>query len=195
MNDIGQAWRTRWWTIAAPAAVCMLTTGYAALITPRWWIIMTAFVSTALCAAGTAVSSFALVGWSGVAAIATCGASLVENPRVYWAEPVFMCLGAMAMMEIAHITCIIRTPEVNGSSITCTCVSHEDERAAFIAQLSNMALRLGVSAIGSLSLTRLYLAAAASGVLHDSDALFVMLLGAVAMGACMYWLVRTFVQD
>ncbi len=184
---------SKWWTVAAPTAVCVLTTGYAAMTAPAWWIIALAIASAVLCAAGTARGSFRIVGWSGVAAIAACAASLIENRPVHWGEPALMCLGVLAMTEIGHIVCIIRTPEVNPSSIAH--VNADAEDAAFTALLTSVALRLAASGAVSLGLTRLYLAAAASGALRDSDAFFMMLLGAAAVGVCIYWLTRVSTQD
>ena len=196
-----------WWAITAPTAVCIMTTGYAALMARTWWVIAAAFASAALCAAGAATGNFGLLGWSGAAAATACAASLVENRPVYWGEPTLMCIGILAMLEIGHIVCIMLTREVDPSSFLCTHVDnakdtykHADSRnvnydSALRTLLPSTALRLAASGAASLGLTRLYLASAISGVLRDSDAFFMMLLGAVAVGACMYWLVRVSIQD
>ncbi|HON41563.1 MAG TPA: hypothetical protein PLM74_00335 [Bacillota bacterium] len=196
-----------WWTIAAPTAVCIMTTGYAALTAPTWWVVAVAFASAALCAAGAAAGDFGIVGWSGAAATGACAASLVENRPIHWGEPTLMCIGVLAMLEIGHIVCIIRTREVNPSVFVHAHADADkdtpkdadngnvDHNETLIALLPSVALRLAASGAASLGLTRLYLASAISGALRDSDTLFMMLLGAVAVGACMYWLVRISIQD
>lgn len=196
-----------WWTIAAPTVACLITTGYAALTAPAWWVLAAAFASAALCATGAATGDFGLVGWSGAAAVAACTASLVENRPVHWGEPTLMCIGILAMIEIGHIVCIIRTREVNPSlfvhayaDVTKDALrdadnNDVDEYTAFVSLLPFMAYRLTASGAASLGLTHLYLASAISGALRDSDAFFMMLLGAVAAGASVYWLVRVSIQD
>lgn len=196
-----------WWTIAAPTVVCLITTGYAALKAPAWWVVAAASASAALCAAGAAAGDFGLVGWSGATALATCAASLVENRSVHWGEPILMCIGILAMTEIGHIVCIIRTREVNPSLFAHARAdvakdaprnadnNDGDEYTALVSLLPSAALRLAASGAASLGLTLLYLASATSGALRDSDALFMMLLGAVAVGASVYWLVRVSIQD
>ncbi len=181
-----------WWTIAAPTAVCIMTTGYAALTAPTWWVVAVAFASAALCAAGAAAGDFGIVGWSGAAATGACAASLVENRPIHWGEPTLMCIGVLAMLEIGHIACIVRTREVNPSAFVHI---NADDHVAFMTLLPPVAFRLAASGAASLGLTRLYLASAISGALRDSDTFFVMLLGAVVVGACMYWLVRASIQD
>lgn len=195
----------KWHHIAAPAVVCIVTTGYAALTTPTWWIIAAAFAAIALCIVGAATGDFRFVGWSGAASVASCAASLVENRPVHWAEPTLMCVGILAMLEIGQIVCIMRTREVNPSSFIQLNAddgsgadadghsAHHD--ATLKTLLPSAALRLTASAAASTGLTRLYLASAISGALRDSDAFVMMLLGAVAAGACMYWLVRVSIQD
>jgi len=196
-----------WWTIAAPTAVCLVTTGYAALTAPVWWVIVAASASAALCAAGAATGDFGLVRWSGAAAAAACAASLVENRPVHWEEPALMCIGILAMIEIGQIVCIIRTREVNPSWFVHAQVSTAkdaprdadnndvDGYAAFVSLVPSAALRLAGAGAASLGLTLLYLASATSGALRDSDAFFMMLLGAVAVGASSYWLVHVSIQD
>ena len=61
--------------------------------------------------------------------------------------------------------------------------------------LPSAVLRLAAAGAASLGLTLLYLASAISGALRDSDVFFMMLLGAVAVGASAYWLVRVSIQD
>jgi len=111
------------------------------------------------------------------------------------------------MIEIGHIVCIIRTREVNPSLFVCACAdttkdapgdadnSDVDEYTTFVSLLPSAALRLATSGAASLGLTFLYLSYAISGVLHNSDAFFTMLLGAVAAGASVYWLMRVSIQD
>ena len=108
--------RRQWWAIAMPTALCIVTTGFAALMAPTWWVIAVASASTVLCIAGAAAGDFGIIGWSGAAAAAACVASLVENRPVYWGEPTLMSIGILAMLEIGHIVCIMRTREVNPSS-------------------------------------------------------------------------------
>ena len=196
-----------WWTIAAPTLVCLITTGYAALTAPAWWVVVAAFASAALCAAGAATGDFGLVGWSGAAATAACVASLVENRPVHWGEPALMGIGILAMIEIGQIVCIIRTREVNPSSFVRAHAnttkdaprdadnSDVDEYTAFVSLVPSAVLRLAAAGAASLGLTLLYLASAISGALRDSDVFFMMLLGAVAVGASAYWLVRVSIQD
>ncbi len=190
-----------------PTAVCALTVGYAAMKAPAQWVIAVAMASTLLCAAGAARGSFRIVGWSIVVAFAVCVASLVEHRLVNWGEPTLMCLGLLAMTEIGHIACVIRTPEVNPSSIVLVSVDPDtaaeadaeadagDTDATLTALLPSVALRLLASGAVSLGLTHLYLAAAASGGLRNSDAFFMMLLGAAVVGMCIYWLTRVSTQD
>ncbi|MBP7892749.1 MAG: hypothetical protein KA063_04350 [Firmicutes bacterium] len=197
----------QWWTIAAPTLVCLITTGYAALTAPAWWVVVAAFASAALCAAGAATGDFGLVGWSGAAATAACVASLVENRPVHWGEPALMGIGILAMIEIGQIVCIIRTREVNPSSFVRAHAnttkdaprdadnSDVDEYTAFVSLVPSAVLRLAAAGAASLGLTLLYLASAISGALRDSDVFFMMLLGAVAVGASAYWLVRVSIQD
>lgn len=191
--------RRQWWAIAMPTALCIVTTGFAALMAPTWWVIAVASASTVLCIAGAAAGDFGIIGWSGAAAAAACVASLVENRPVYWGEPTLMSIGILAMLEIGHIVCITRTREVNPSSFVQPHVDTDngsvDHDATLTTLLPSTALRLAASGAASLGLTRLYLASAISGALRDSDAFFMMLLGAVAVGACMYWLVRVSIQD
>jgi hypothetical protein len=118
-----------------------------------------------------------------------------------------MCIGILAMLEIGHMVWIMRTREVDPSSFMCTHVDADkdtpkdadnesaDHDATPMTLLPSVVLRLAASGAASLGLTRLYLASAISGALRDSDAFFMMLLGAVAVGACMYWLVRVSIQD
>lgn len=197
----------QWWAIAAPTLVCLITTGYAALTAPAWWVVVAAFASAALCAAGAATGDFGLVGWSGAAATAACVASLVENRPVHWGEPALMGIGILAMIEIGQIVCIIRTREVNPSSFVRAHAnttkdaprdadnSDVDEYTAFVSLVPSAVLRLAAAGAASLGLTLLYLASAISGALRDSDVFFMMLLGAVAVGASAYWLVRVSIQD
>jgi hypothetical protein len=207
MKTTRAAYQRQWWPIAALTAVCIMTTGYAALMAPAWWIIAAALASVALCAAGAATGNFGLLGWSGATAAAVCAASLVENRPVDWEEPTLMCIGILAMLEIGHIVCIMRTREVDPSSFICTHVDADkdtpkdadnesvDHDATLMTLLPSVVLRLATSGAASLGLTRLYLASAISGALREADAFFMMLLGAVAVGACMYWLVSISIQD
>ena len=207
MKTTRTARQRQWWTIAAPTLVCLITTGYAALAAPEWWVVAVALASAALCAAGAAAGDFRLIGWSGVAAVAACAGSLVENRPAHWGEPTLMCIGVLAMIEIGHIVCIIRTREVNPSLFVRVCVNTTkdasrnadngdvDEYTALVNLLPFAALRLTASGAASLGLTLLYLASAVSGALRDSDVFFMMLLGAVAVGASVYWLVRMSIQD
>ena len=192
MKTTRTAWQRSWRTIAAPVAVCIIITGYAALMAPTLWAVAAAFASIVLCAVGAAAGDFRIVGWSGAAAAAACAASLVENRPIHWGEPTLMCVGVLAMLEIGHIACIVRTREVNPSAFVHI---NADDRVAFMTLLPPVAFRLAASGAASLGLTRLYLASAISGALRDSDTFFVMLLGAVVVGACMYWLVRASIQD
>jgi len=169
-----------------------MITGYAALMAPTLWAVAAAFASIVLCAVGAAAGDFRIVGWSGAAAAAACAASLVENRPIHWGEPTLMCVGVLAMLEIGHIACIVRTREVNPSAFVHI---NADDHVAFMTLLPPVAFRLAASGAASLGLTRLYLASAISGALRDSDTFFVMLLGAVVVGACMYWLVRASIQD
>ena len=192
MKTTRTAWQRSWRTIAAPVAVCIMITGYAALMAPTLWAVAAAFASIVLCAVGAAAGDFRIVGWSGAAAAAACAASLVENRPIHWGEPTLMCVGVLAMLEIGHIACIVRTREVNPSSFVHINVN---DHVAFMNLLPPVAFRLASSGAASLGLTRLYLASAISGALRDSDTFFVMLLGAIVVGACMYWLVRASIQD
>ena len=192
MKTTRKARQRSWLTIAAPVALCIMITGYAALMAPTLWAVAAAFASIVLCAVGTAAGDFRIVGWSGAAAAAACAASLVENRPIHWGEPTLMCVGVLAMLEIGHIACIVRTREVNPSSFVHI---NADDHVAFMTLLPAVAFRLSASGAASLGLTRLYLASAISGALRDSDTFFVMLLGAIVVGACMYWLVRASIQD
>ena len=207
MKTIRTARQRPWWTIAAPTVVCLIITGYAALAAPAWLVVGAAFASAALCAAGAAAGDFGLVGWSAATAAAACAASLVENRPVHWGEPILMGIGILAMIEIGHIMCIIRTREVNPPLFVHVCANATkdatsdadndgvDEYTAFVNLLPLVVLRLTASGAASLGLTLLYLSSAISGVLRNSDAFFMMLLGAVAVGASVYWLVRVSIQD
>lgn len=192
MKTTRTAWQRSWLTIAAPVALCIMIAGYAALMAPTLWAVAAGFASIVLCAVGAAAGDFRIVGWSGAAAAAACAASLVENRPIHWGEPTLMCVGVLAMLEIGHIACIVRTREVNPSAFVHI---NADDHVAFMTLLPPVAFRLAASGAASLGLTRLYLASAISGALRDSDTFFVMLLGAVVVGACMYWLVRASIQD
>ncbi len=192
MKTTRTAWQRSWLTIAAPVALCIMIAGYAVLMSPTLWAVAAGFASIVLCAVGAATGDFRIVGWSGAAAAAACAASLVENRPIHWGEPTLMCVGVLAMLEIGHIACIVRTREVNPSSFVHINVN---DHVAFMTLLPPVAFRLASSGAASLGLTRLYLASAISGALRDSDTFFVMLLGAIVVGACMYWLVRASIQD
>lgn len=197
-----------WWPVAVPVAVCIAVTGYAALAAPTWSIVVTAILAATSCSVGVFSGVFGLVSLSGAFAIISCSLSILENRAVHWGEPALLCMGIAMMMEVGHIACIMRTPEVNPELMPSVDeqadrptaepadrpADHPGNAAMFRRLTPRIMARVAAAGGASLAITYLYLRVAASNTLHDNDMLFLMLVGAVAVSVGAYLLMRISVE-